>query len=146
MPWSPGPGAGFTTGRPWLRLGPDAETRNVDAQLADPTSVLTTYRALIALRAATPALQVGSLHLHTDGGGEVVAYTRETPGQVILVLLNLGRGDATWRLSAVAGESGWRPLLRTAQATATDEVIAIGATLILAPDEGLILEAIRPEA
>jgi len=146
MPWSPGPGAGFTTGRPWLRLGPDAETRNVDAQLADPTSVLSTYRALIALRAATPALQVGSLHAHPDGGGEVVAYTREIPGQVILVLLNLGRRDATWRLSAVAGESGWRPLVRTAKATAADEAIAIGATLILAPDEGLILEAVRPEA
>lgn len=143
MPWSPGPGSGFTAGRPWLRLGSDAEIRNVDVQLADPTSVLSAYRRLIALRAATPALQVGSLRAHPDSGGDVVAYTREMPGQLILVLLNLGRGGASWRVSAIAGESGWRPLFRTTRATSPDEAIAIGATLILEPDEGLVLEAIR---
>ena len=155
MPWSPGPGSGFTTGRPWLRLGSDAGIRNVEVQLADPTSVLSTYRRLIALRAANPALQVGSLHAHSDSGNDVVAYTRETPGQLVLVLLNLGRGEAEWRVSAAAGESdsagesasasvsGWRPLFGTSRATSPDEVIAIGATLILGPDEGLILEAIR---
>ena len=36
MPWTGGPGAGFTTGRPWQRIAPDAVTRNVAAQLADP--------------------------------------------------------------------------------------------------------------
>ena len=143
MPWSPGPGSGFTAGRPWLRLGPDAGIRNVDVQLADPTSVLWTYRRLIALRAANPALQVGSLRAHPDSGGDVVAYTREIPGQLILVLLNLGRGGVEWRVSATAGESGWRPLFGTSRATSPDEVIAIGATLILGPDEGLVLEAIR---
>ena len=143
MPWSPGPGSGFTAGRPWLRLGPDAGIRNVDVQLADPTSVLWTYRRLIALRAANLALQVGSLRAHPDSGGDVVAYTREIPGQLILVLLNLGRGGVEWRVSATAGESGWRPLFGTSRATSPDEVIAIGATLILGPDEGLVLEAIR---
>ena len=29
MPWTGGPGAGFTTGPPWLRLAADATTRNV---------------------------------------------------------------------------------------------------------------------
>ena len=108
-----------------------------------PASILSTYRALIALRAATPALQLGSLGAHPDSDGDVVAYTREVPGQRILVLLNLGRGHASWRLSATAGESGWRPLFGTTRVTAPAEVIAIGATLTLAPDEGLVLEAVR---
>jgi glycosidase len=143
MPWSPGPGSGFTTGRPWLRLGPDAETRNVQVQMADPTSVLSSYRRLIALRASTPALQVGSLRTLTGGGPEVVAYVREIPGQAILVLLNLGREAAGWRLSPNAGESGWRPLFGTARATPPDGDIPAGTMLTLGPDECLILEGIR---
>ena len=31
-----GPGAGFTSGQPWLRLGPDADARNVATQSGDP--------------------------------------------------------------------------------------------------------------
>jgi alpha-glucosidase len=142
MPWSPGPGAGFTTGRPWLRLGPDIDTRNVAVQLGDPSSTLSIYRRLIALRAATPALQVGSLRLHPDAAGDVVAYTRETLGQVVLVVLNLGRGAATWRLSDAADDPGWTLRFGTALARSSGEVFARGTTLDLAPDEAVILERI----
>ena len=34
MPWTGEPGHGFTTGRPWIRFGDDADTRNVAAQAA----------------------------------------------------------------------------------------------------------------
>ena len=69
MPWTAGPGAGFTTGQPWLRFGLDADTRNVAAQAADPSSVLSLYRRLIALRATSQALQVGTLRLDPDATG-----------------------------------------------------------------------------
>ncbi len=78
MPWAPGPGAGFTTGRPWLRFGPDVSTRNVETQRGDPGSVLSFYRRLIALRAAMPALQDGALRIQDGQEVGVVAYTRET--------------------------------------------------------------------
>jgi alpha-glucosidase len=142
MPWSPGPGSGFTGGRPWLRLGPDAGERNVEVQLTDPRSILSTYRRLLALRATTPALQIGSLRLHPDSVGDLVAYTREVPGQRILVLLNLGRVNSRWQLSGIPGEPAWRLLFDTDTTAPRDAVIAGGATLILGPDEAIILEAI----
>ena len=142
MPWSPGPGSGFTGGRPWLRLGPDAGERNVEVQLTDPRSILSTYRRLLALRATTPALQIGSLRLHPDSVGDLVAYTREVPGQRILVLLNLGRVNSRWQLSGIPGEPAWRFLFDTDTTAPRDAVIAGGATLILGPDEAIILEAI----
>lgn len=142
MPWSPGPGSGFTTGRPWLRLGPDVEERNVEVQQADPHSVLSTYVHLLALRVATPALQLGSLRLDPDSSGDIVAYTREVPGQRILVLLNLGRGDSDWRLSATDGGSGWRLRFGTAPAVTPGSVVASGASLSLGPNEAVVLEAI----
>jgi alpha-glucosidase len=135
MPWSPGPGSGFTNSRPWLRLGPDADERNVEVQRGDPGSILSTYRRLLALRAATPALQLGTLRLHEEGAGDIVAYSREIPGQRILVLLNLGREGSEWHLSAAANEPGWRILLDTA--------IAGGGTLSLRPDQAFVLEEIR---
>ena len=48
MQWSDEPGAGFTTGEPWLPLG-DLSV-NAEAQRADPGSMLNLHRELIALR------------------------------------------------------------------------------------------------
>ena len=139
MPWSGGPGAGFTSGRPWLRLGPDADERNVAAQLADPGSILALYRRLIALRAATPALQVGDLALQPTTEPDVVAYTREADGQCILVVLNLGRPGMTWRLPEGSDGVGWRLLLTTSTSRSSDAVLD-GSIAVLEADEGLILE------
>ena len=141
MPWRPGPGAGFTTGRPWLRLGPDAETRNVAVELADPASVLSLYRRLLGLRAATPALQVGRLGLLPEAGGDVVAYTRATDDQEILVVLNLGRDTVAWRLPGEDPDRRWRRIAGTAT-TAPGGPLDAGATLELAADEAVILERI----
>ena len=78
MPWTAGPNGGFTTGRrPWLRMAPDFATRNVAAQAADPGSVLSAYRALLALRRTLPALQTGSFRWVVRARDEVLAYRRD---------------------------------------------------------------------
>jgi len=89
MPWRPGPNAGFTTGRPWLRLGPDAQTRNVAMEAADPGSVLAAWRGLIALRKSLPALQVGGFRWIARTPG-ALAYARETgnASEAVLVAIN----------------------------------------------------------
>ncbi len=142
MPWSPGPGAGFTTGRPWLRLGPDTETRNVSTQIRDPGSILSLYRRLIALRASTPALQVGSLHLEPDRGGNVVAYTRRTDASTILVAINVGREPARWTLPGDPASARWRSLVRTAPGELRFDRLAAGETIQMEADEALILEGL----
>jgi alpha-glucosidase len=87
IPWEPGPGAGFTTGRPWLPAHPDADRLAVAIQQGDPTSSLELYRALIALRRATPALQHGS-YRSVRSAPDVFAYVREHEGERVLVALN----------------------------------------------------------
>jgi alpha-glucosidase len=49
MQWDASPSGGFTAGEPWLPLI-DPEERNVEAERADPSSLLELYRRLIALR------------------------------------------------------------------------------------------------
>ena len=50
MPWDGSPLAGFTTGKPWLPLGPDHASANVAAMSKSPDSILNLYRRLIELR------------------------------------------------------------------------------------------------
>jgi glycosidase len=140
MPWAPGPGAGFTTGRPWLRLGPDTESRNVRRQAADPSSVLSVYRRLLALRAATPALQVGSLRLDPRADGDVVAFSRETPDQVVVVAVNVGRGAASWRVPGTPDGPAWRWRFGTSMIDAPDGAYPGGTVRTMAPGEAVILE------
>ena len=110
MPWRPGPNAGFTTGRPWLRMTPDAQTRNVALEAADPNSVLAAYRRLIALRRTLPALQTGSFRwlARTD---DVLGYARETavPSETVVVAINVRDRAAEVSLDdgSIAG-SEWR--------------------------------------
>jgi alpha-glucosidase len=142
MPWTPGPGAGFTTGRPWLPPGADAPTHNVELERQDPGSVLSLYRRLIALRATTPALQVGCLRIQPGVDVGVVAYTRETPEQVVLVALNLGRDPVSWRVPDAPREGGWRSLLTTSETTTAAGSLAGGSMMVLASDEAIILVGI----
>ena len=112
MPWTGEPGAGFTTGHPWLPLPPDWRTRNVAAQRADPGSVLAFYRALLAFRRARPALHSGCLARVSTPTPGVLAFRRWAIDDRALVILNLGRRDlaATLRLD---GSAGWQPVLGT---------------------------------
>ncbi len=88
MPWNGGPGAGFTTGRPWIRIGADAAHRNVEAQAADPDSVLACYRRLLATRRTTPALHGGSFVAVAVDVPDVLAWQRRTATETVLVLVN----------------------------------------------------------
>ena len=50
MQWSDAAHAGFTTGKPWLRVNPNYLSINAAAQLEDPDSVFHFYQKLIRLR------------------------------------------------------------------------------------------------
>jgi len=50
MPWAPGPGLGFSTGRPWLPDGGRSPADTAAAQDADPHSHLNALRRLIDIR------------------------------------------------------------------------------------------------
>ena len=89
MPWDEGPQAGFTRGRPWLRLGDDAAARSVAAQQRDPASMLALYRRLLELRRRHPALHAGSWDpLRVEG--DLLAYARTLGDERMQVLLNFG--------------------------------------------------------
>lgn len=86
IPWEPGPGAGFTTGAPWLPVGTDVAS--AAEQQDDPTSMLTLHRRLLALRRREPALAVGD-HRTVSVDDAVYVYERHHAGRRLAVALNL---------------------------------------------------------
>ena len=130
MAWSDAAQAGFSMGEPWLPLHPDWERRNVAAQACDPASMLSLYRALLALRRTRPALAVGSFRL-VAGREDVLAYEREIGGERLLVALNLGQEP---RILTLSGEAEAILLSTLANPAPVGE-----QHLFLRPDEGVIL-------
>lgn len=137
MPWDATETGGFTAGKPWFAFAPGKETSNVAAQTGDPGSLLSHYRKLIRARKSSKALREGSLELITSGvkSDPVLAFFRQSPGERVLVLHNLGaetvlagpyavekaepvfstgqaavtQGEDGWKVSLAAGASGaWR--------------------------------------
>jgi len=88
MPWSDGPGAGFTSGEPWLPLIPDWRHRNVARASSDGTSVLAFYRDLLALRRRLAPLQRGTVELLPPHDEDVLRYVREVDGERVFVAVN----------------------------------------------------------
>ncbi|MEO5884674.1 MAG: alpha-amylase family glycosyl hydrolase [Candidatus Limnocylindrales bacterium] len=154
MPWTgDGPGYGFTTGEPWEPMAEDVATTNVAAQTADPASLLSHYRTLIALRTAHPALGVRGSQTPVEASVKgVYAVLRNDPvgGESILIVSNLTDKVVTdVRVSLAEGPlcdtPGAEPLLGTAPGFSPPNGTAAGGLddwLVgdLAPHEDLIVK------
>ncbi|MBP7053972.1 MAG: DUF3459 domain-containing protein [Phycisphaerae bacterium] len=89
MQWTAEPGAGFTTGEPWLPVGGDAGRVNVEREREEKDSMLAFYRRLIELRRREPALQIGS-YVPAGQKGNLFAFVRELGDACFLIAANLG--------------------------------------------------------
>jgi len=89
MQWDATPYAGFSNVEPWLPVHSDSARRNVESQRRDAGSILNLYRALIALRAAHPALSRGEQRT-LPAPHDVFAFERALGGERFVVALNFG--------------------------------------------------------
>jgi alpha-glucosidase len=131
MQWEPDPGAGFTTGEPWLPLGPDFESRSVALQRRDRSSLLWLYRELIALRQRVPALHQGTYETLEAPEG-LFAYERRAAESVARVALNFTDEPVELDLGPGTVITG----LRTDRATPLPER---GGRVHLSPSEAIVL-------
>ncbi len=89
MQWDTTANAGFTTGTPWIKVGPDYPTNNVTLQQKDKNSMLARYKALIALRNSQPVLQYGNYENLSYKEG-ILQFSRRFEGNNITVMINFG--------------------------------------------------------
>ena len=89
--WTAGKNAGFTEGTPWLRVNPNYQEINLEAQMRDPDSVYSYYRKLTALRkdpAYAETLVYGDFEPYLADMHNVMAYYRRSESQTLLIMAN----------------------------------------------------------
>ena len=155
IPWTRGPNAGFTTpeAEPWLPLGPDAATRNVEAQTGQDASILELYRALLTLRRERPALHRGSLELVAADPAwpDVLAFRRvdevdgaEGSSDRVVVVVNLGADRAEVAVAALVGPGSQDVSPQALVATA--DGVAVGERMVVLPAHSAVVVDLAPSA
>ncbi|MGI8704089.1 MAG: alpha-amylase family glycosyl hydrolase [Candidatus Limnocylindrales bacterium] len=112
MQWDSSDGAGFTSGSPWLPIGPDSGTVNVERQRDDPASMLSFTRRLSWFRRSSAALRWGRFQA-IGSSRTVFAFLREAPGERLLIALNFSETPRRLRLGSLAATEPARLELST---------------------------------
>ena len=102
MQWSDEENAGFTTGKPWLRVNPNYTSINARAQVNDPDSVFSFYKQLIALRKNPEYKETvvyGALEPVWEDRHNLMAYYRKGD-KTLLVVGNYQKEEQTITLPA----------------------------------------------
>jgi alpha-glucosidase len=141
MPWAPpsaaGPGAGFSTGEPWLPVDATAERLNVASELHDQSSMLSLYRDLLALRRSRPSLRAGD-QVFLDVPRDVLAYLRTEDGERSLVVLNFAATTCSLDIASLfACDRSSTPLLL---ASTGDAARTTCSGIVLGPLGGAVLD------
>ncbi|RXG92635.1 alpha-amylase family glycosyl hydrolase [Bradyrhizobium zhanjiangense] len=134
MRWDDSESGGFSTGSPWLPLGP-GDAPNVAQQRRDEHSILALFRALIALRREHACLREGS-HAPLRSQNDVLAFKRVTDAGEVLVALNIAAEPRRWH---------WHGRGRLLMSTHLDrprEPLP-DASILLRGNEGVIIELAR---
>ncbi|MCL2035416.1 MAG: alpha-glucosidase [Oscillospiraceae bacterium] len=86
MQWDNTENAGFTTGKPWLKVNPNYPVINAKAQVNDPDSVFGFYKKLIRLRKEHPVIVYGDYELLLPDHPAIFAYLRKLGGETLLTV------------------------------------------------------------
>lgn len=113
--------AGFSSVKPYRALANNVATHNVAAQLADPKSLLTFYKAMIALRRQYASIARGRYEA-ASAERMTLSFQRKLGNEHCIVAINYGATPATLAVSALP-ENG---LLQAAFPVGADS-IAINA-------------------
>jgi alpha-amylase len=90
MQWSDGLNAGFSTASPWISLGSNYTSNNVEGMESDPVSLLNQYRKLIHIRNDQAALRKGYLLNTEENAGSLLSYARIYEEEAVIIAANTG--------------------------------------------------------
>ena len=88
MQWSDEEQAGFTTGKPWMRINPNYKEINAQAQVEDKNSIFHCYKTLVEFRKKYPVFVDGSFEMLLEKDENIFAYTRDNADSQLLVVCN----------------------------------------------------------
>ena len=105
MQWSAEEGAGFTAGRPWLKINRNYKEVNVARESEGGDGVLAFWRQMISLRRSDPTLAEGDFAPLYEGR-RVYAFAREYEGRRLISVCNMSGRETKMprRLRSLGGQ------------------------------------------
>ena len=88
MQWDSTENAGFTTGKPWLKVNKNYKFINAEDCLQDKDSIFYHYKKIINIRKHNDTIIYGNYKLLLPEDKNVFAYSRELNGDKIVVVCN----------------------------------------------------------
>lgn len=98
MQWDSTTNAGFTTGKPWIKVNENYTKINAASQMEDKDSVFNFYRKLISLRKTNPVMVYGDYNDVSPDSDTIYSYTRTLDDVKWLVVLNISDNASVFGL------------------------------------------------
>ena len=109
--WDASENAGFTTGKPWIKVNPKYTEINLEADRKAPDSVFAYYQKLIEMRKTHPAILDGDLNFYMEDSDQVLMYTRACARETLLIVANKSDEKATIQLPEELANHQWKLVL-----------------------------------
>lgn len=99
MQWSNAANAGFSRGKPWMKLNPNYSFINVESAVNDPDSIFYHYRKLIKMRKHNDILVYGTYKLLNPEDEGIYAYERILKDKKLLIVCNFYEHETDFSFS-----------------------------------------------
>lgn len=93
MQWDDTENAGFTTGKPWIKVADSYKEINVKQALADENSIYHFYQKLLKTRKQYDVLLYGKYELILENDPNIYAYYRKLDDETVLVICNFNKEE-----------------------------------------------------
>ena len=88
MQWDDSENAGFTGGKPWLKVNENYKEINVKVEMSDQDSILNYYKKLISLRKNNDIFADGKFKMYLPDDENIFAYERTLGDKKMVVVCN----------------------------------------------------------
>ena len=129
MQWDGSEQAGFTAGKPWLRIPDNHSYINVASEEQDPDSILAFYKMLVQFRKDSEIVADGEIRFLDTGTDDVIAYERTLKDEKLKVVCSMRGFEVP--APALAGLEGRKVLI--------SNYVNAGETGVLGPYEARVI-------
>lgn len=86
--WNDDENAGFSTGKPWIKVNSNYKKINLKNDLANPNGIFAYYKKLTKMRSEYPVIIYGDIEFLLDNHEQIIAYTRSYENQTLFIVAN----------------------------------------------------------
>ena len=137
--WDATANAGFSSGKPWIKVNPRYTSINLEADRKSENSIFAFYQELIKMRRDNPAIIDGNLKFLLEDHNEILMYLRICARQTLLIVANYSGSEIPFEIPEEIKENVWNRLLTNKK----DTLPSLDANRELFPWEVEIYELAR---